>query len=149
MKKLITLIFALIVISCTKDIPNTIKFSTSKGVPTIKAKLNGIDGTFLIDTGASISIIDSSLVHEYGFKLIKFTNGTVNGIGGSVGLYETTNAKLFYNDTAMYVNFKASNLTHVRETLNIVGIIGTDYFQQNNIIIDYENNVLRKPIISN
>ena len=50
----------------------------------------------------------------------------------------------YYNREPMYIRFKSADMKNIRHKLGIVGIIGSDYLLQHNMIIDYKNKVLRK-----
>ena len=146
MKKiLLILTFTLVILSCEKnEIPNTIDFNTQNNLPMIKVNLNGKKAKFLVDSGASISILDSSAVSYYNFKVYRYTDMNVSGVGGRIKLYYVKDAKLIYGNEPMYVRFKSANLFKLRKELGIIGIIGGDFLIQNNMVLDYKNNKLRK-----
>lgn len=50
----------------------------------IKAKLNGLDACFLVDTGATIGMIDKKAEDDYGLKRGNRYNGTIIGAGGEI-----------------------------------------------------------------
>lgn len=145
-KLLLILVLSLMIFSCENknEIPNSIKFNTSSGLPIIKAKLNGKNANFLLDTGASMSVVDSSMVSRYNFKIHRSTDMTVSGLGGTKKLYHVSNARLYYNGQPMYVRFKSTNMRNIRLNVKVIGVLGSDYLIQNKLIIDYKNKVLRK-----
>jgi len=150
MKKIFFIIILVFtIISCNKDndIPDSIDFVISGGLPMIKCELNGKVGYFLIDTGANISIIDEGVTNKYNVTIYSFLDLTVDGIGGENPLYQTNNTKLTYKGQVMRVNFKSTDLSNLTNHLGFVGIIGSDFLIQNKIIIDYKNKVIRTPNI--
>ena len=112
----------------------------------IKAKLNGIKGRFILDTGASNSCVDISLAST--FKLQVEDSNTKAAGAGAIGM-ETKIAsqnKLqlkkweFKNCTMVLLD-----LTHVNTALTehnakaVDGIIGADILEKGKAIIDYKN----------
>lgn len=149
MKKIIFFIalsLTIITISCKKDepIPESIKFSISERLPIMDVTINGKKAKLLLDTGASASLIDSNLAEKYGFSVYNLIEMDVNGIGGSQKLYHTKGVEVYYLGQPMYVRFKSTDLKNIRLQLGIVGVVGTDYLQQHEMVIDYKNKVLRK-----
>jgi len=145
MKKILIVLAIITLFSCEREIePNTMNFTIRKGLPMLRVNINGLNGFLLVDTGASTSILDSSVVNIYKFKVYRFIDMEVSGIGGAIGMYYTADVDLKYNDESMNVNFKSSNLRNVRNNLGVIGILGSDYLIKNEIIVDYKNKVLRK-----
>jgi len=110
----------------------------------VTVNLNGIPADFIIDTGASISLIDKNHAEKYGFKNAN-RNGTgqISGFGGNaevtIGGYpdiEISGVEL--KSIKMYV----TNLGKINSRLNEwgifpVGILGADFLNKNKVIIDY------------
>lgn len=140
----IILLILLTLLSCNND---SIPFSTEIGMPILDVNINGKDAKLLLDTGASISIIDSSAVSEYDFNIYDKTNLNVSGIGGTIKLYYTDNTYTMSGVHTLDIDFKASNLTELRRNLGVVGVLGSDYLKENKLIIDFTNNTLRKASI--
>ena len=143
---IISLVFLLVFTSCEKDkdIPNSIKFSTTKVLPLINVEINGVKAKLLIDTGANLSMIDYHVAEKYGFKVINIQDMEVTGVGGVRKVYHTMGVETYYNGEPMYVRFKSADMKNIRFQLGIVGIVGSDYLLQHEMIIDYKNKVLRK-----
>lgn len=105
--------------------------------------LNGKMTLFLLDTGASSSLVDSSVRKEYGFTIGKALD-SISGIGGSRRIYEVKDVELKYRDHLLVVpKLKTSNISEIREALKIVGILGSDYLNAVGANIDFCNKVLR------
>jgi predicted aspartyl protease len=140
--RLIVILF-LFIISCKKEIPpNSIPFSTNKGVPIITVAINGKSAKLLVDTGATTSVIDSSVVEKYGFRVGNNLDIDFNGIGGRASMYYVDKAITTFNGEPMYIRYRASNMKNIRNSLGIVGIIGTNYLEQNKMIINYQDKLL-------
>jgi len=111
----------------------------------IKVKLNGINGKFILDTGASNSCIAINLAEK--FKLIVKDSETKAAGAGATGMETKISSKNKINIS----NWKFKNLTVVLLDLNHVntaliehnasavdGIIGADILEKGKAIIDYE-----------
>ena len=110
----------------------------------IKAKLNGVKGRFILDTGASNSCIDISLADK--FKLLVEDSETKAAGAGAIGM-ET---KISSQNSLKLKDWKFNNcavvlldLTHVNTALTehdakaVHGIIGADILEKGSAIIDY------------
>ncbi|NLP57648.1 retropepsin-like aspartic protease [Lutibacter sp. B1] len=115
----------------------------------VKAKVNGIKGRFILDTGASNSCLDIALADK--FKLNVSDSDTKAAGAGAIGM-ET---KVSVNNEIglkkwIYKNFSIVllDLTHVNTALTehkseaVDGIIGADILEKGNAIIDYKNKLL-------
>ena len=115
----------------------------------VKAKINGVKGKFILDTGASNSCLDVNLAEK--FKLHVQDSNTKAAGAGAIGI-ETkiaTHNKIelkkwkFYNFAIVLID-----LTHVNTALTehgseeVDGIIGADILEKGNAIIDYKNKLL-------
>lgn len=127
-----------------------IKFKVSKTQHLlIKAKINGIKGNFILDTGASNSCIGFESIEL--FQLTANDSQTKAAGAGATGMLTQTSAgnKLQLGDWK-YKNFDLVifDLSHVNEALRqykakpIHGIIGADVLMKGKGIIDYYNHCL-------
>ncbi len=111
----------------------------------LKAKLNGVKGRFILDTGASNSCIDINLAEK--FKLVVEDSETKAAGAGAIGM-ETKISKenKLVIDKWKYHNFTIVllDLTHVNTALTehsakeVHGIIGADILEKSKAIIDYK-----------
>lgn len=110
----------------------------------VTAKINGVKGKFILDTGASNSCIDLHLAEK--FKLSFKDSETKAAGAGASGMstkISTKNSLKFKNWE--YKNFTVVllDLSHVNTALTehnaneVDGIIGADILQKGNAIIDY------------
>ena len=136
------------------------KFLKSKGYSSIKliflvtkhylieAKVNGIDGRFILDTGASNSCICTSL--EDKFKVISKESKEKASSANS----EMTNTKISKSNIIQIgkwedkINLITFDMSHINNALSekkinpIDGIIGADALKKSKAVIDYESNKL-------
>ena len=114
----------------------------------IEAKVNGIDGTFILDTGASNSCICTSL--EDKFKVISKQSKEKASSANS----EMTNTKISKSNIIQIgkwedkINLISFDMNHINNALSqkkvppIDGIIGADALKKSKAVIDYESNKL-------
>ena len=114
----------------------------------IVAKVNGIDGRFILDTGASNSCICTSL--EDKFKVISKQSKEKASSANS----EMTNTKISKRNTIQIgkwedkINLISFDMNHINNALSqkkvspIDGILGADILKKSNSILDYKSNKL-------
>ena len=142
MKKLL-LLLSLIFLTCTNK--DGIPFKMVGNLPVIEAELNGINGKFLLDSGAEISILDLNSMYIYGYSIDETKPKTfVTGIGGSKPTFTLKNVELSLDGVPIGFIFKGLDIRTLRRSYGIVGIIGSDYMNKHNLMIDYEAKTLRK-----
>jgi hypothetical protein len=110
----------------------------------IEAKVNGINGRFILDTGASNSCICTSL--EDKFKVISKDSKEKASSANS----EMTNTKISKKNTIKIRKWKAKinlisfDMNHINNALSqkkvnpIDGIIGADVLKKSKAILDYK-----------
>jgi predicted aspartyl protease len=111
----------------------------------IKAKLNGVKGRFILDTGASNSCIDINLADK--FNLVVEDSETKAAGAGATGM----DTKISKENRLSIKQWKYRNftivlldLTHVNTALTehsaqkVHGIIGADILEKGKAIIDYK-----------
>ena len=115
----------------------------------ITAKINGVKGSFILDTGASNSCLGFDGISK--FQLIAETSETKAAGAGATGM-ETQLSK---NNLLQLSHWKTSkfhlvifDMQHVNQALNeyktkpVDGIIGADILLKGKAIIDYYNHYL-------
>ena len=112
----------------------------------IEAKVNGINGRFILDTGASNSCICTSL--EDKFKVISKQSKEKASSANS----EMTNTNLSKSNIIQIgkwvdkINLISFDMNHINKILSekgidsIDGIIGADVLKKSNAILDYKSN---------
>ena len=114
----------------------------------IEAKVNGIDGTFILDTGASNSCICTSL--EDKFKVISKESKEK----ASSATSQMTHTKISKSNTIQIgkwedkINIITFDMNHINNSLSekkidpIDGIMGADILKKSKAILDYKSNKL-------
>ena len=114
----------------------------------LEAKINGINGRFILDTGASNSCICTSLEHN--FNII--SKETIEKASSATS--EISNTKISKNNTIQIgkwenkINLITFDMSHINHALNdkkidsVSGIIGADVLKKSKAILDYNSNKL-------
>ena len=114
----------------------------------LEAKINGINGKFILDTGASNSCICTSL--EIKFKAISKESKEK----ASSATSQMTHTKISKSNTIQIGNWKNTinlitfNMNHINKALSekkvdpIDGIVGADVLKKSKAILDYKSNKL-------
>ena len=114
----------------------------------LEANINGINGKFILDTGASNSCICSSL--ENNFNII--SKETINKASSATS--EISNTKISKNNTIQIgkwenkTNLITFDMSHINHALSekkidsVSGIIGADILKKSKAILDCKSNKL-------
>lgn len=113
--------------------------------PIIEGEINGKSAYFLLDTGASIALIDENQIEEYQLQYGELFPGTIISTGGSTSMtYFCQNNIEIANK---YIkDFVLINLTQIRNSIkretgiDILGVISYPQLQQLQLTIDIEKN---------
>ena len=115
----------------------------------VQAKINGIKGRFILDTGASNSCVGIDAIAA--FNLIAEASETKAAGAGAVGMETqlSKNNRLKIGDWETHtLHLVLFDLSHVNTALTqhkakeVAGIIGADILQQGKAVIDYNKYVL-------
>lgn len=115
----------------------------------IKAKINGVSGNFILDTGASNSCVGFESIERFELNAKK-SKTKASGAGGTgmktqISAQNTLQLGSWKNQDFSIVIF---DLSHVNEALEsykakpVHGIIGADVLLEGKAIIDYYNHCL-------
>ncbi|MDA9241831.1 retroviral-like aspartic protease family protein [Flavobacteriaceae bacterium] len=114
----------------------------------LKACINGVEGKFILDSGASSSCICLSLENKFKISSKK------NKIKASSATSDMEDTRLSKNNTietgkwGSTINLVSIDMTHInrvlseKETESVDGIIGADVLKKSKAVIDYESNKL-------
>ena len=114
----------------------------------LKACINGVEGKFILDSGASSSCICLSLENKFKISSKK------NKIKASSATSNMEDTRLSKNNTIELRKWRITNnlvsidMTHINRVLNeketesVDGIIGADVLKKSKAVIDYESNKL-------
>lgn len=166
MKKIITTMFILIHISCNNSINSNrintieskytllnsfndkkeereIEFKIKRGLPVVKLKLNGRDANFLIDTGATSSVLNMGSANYYGFSYRIHDGSYFTGANGAqIRSGFIHGAKLYDGDSEIEIRFKAIDIQKVSIEYGIAGVLGTDFLLRTKANVDYNEKLL-------
>lgn len=128
---------------------NEIKFITVGCIPVVEGRINGKKAFFVIDTGASISILDEACSKRFGFRVTASVDRTVIGLGGESRINDAINCSVEFGPLKIeHVIFRTKRLGEfvaiIRKNnhVEIVGIIGADVFDHYKININYKNRTI-------
>ena len=114
----------------------------------LKACINGVEGKFILDSGASSSCICLSLENKFKISSKK------NKIKASSATSNMEDTRLSKNNTIKIgkwrstINLVSIDMAHINKVLNeketesVDGIIGADVLKKSKAVIDYESNKL-------
>ena len=114
----------------------------------IKAKINGINGEFILDSGASNSCV--CITKEYKFKL-ETKISKISASSATSEISETSISKKNLVSISKYENtidLVTFDMSHINKTFNekeiesVDGIIGADALKKSKAILDYKSNKL-------
>jgi predicted aspartyl protease len=115
----------------------------------VKAKINGVEGSFILDTGASTSCVGFEAVKIFNLKA---KDSKIKAAGAGAVNMETqiskSNKVRIGKWTKKRVALVLFNLDHVNTALTqheaepVHGIIGADILQKGKAVIDYDKNCL-------
>lgn len=118
----------------------------------INAKINGVDGVYILDSGAGQTVVDAKQSDTLKLKL-NYEETALTG--GGVGAHSMENVPS-YNNTIEINNFKIDNqvvavmslesawesLARVGAEDELFGIIGVDILKTGNAIVDFSSMTL-------
>ena len=111
----------------------------------VEGKVNDNPAYFLVDTGASIAILDNDRRKEYGLKVGRRFNGTIVGAGGEMRNIRHCDSFVYIEDRVL-TQFVLADITPVvnsikKETgVEILGIISLPQMKMANIGLDCNDN---------
>ncbi len=118
-----------------------IPFRTMGKLMVVEAKVNGVKGYFIVDSGAPFLVLNSKYFPHLGTPL-RFVK--VSGVTGDVGEVLTATVSSFEwgGIRANSLNCHVVDLRHLerRPTDSIFGLIGFEVFQNLEMLMDYDEN---------
>ena len=108
-------------------------------LPTLPVELNGKIVSFLLDSGASSSVVDSTLRKKHNFIMLAEVD-SITGIGGARRVYGVKDIILRYRDKILKVpKLKTSDLSEVRRAIGVSGILGSDFLMANLAHVNFKS----------
>ncbi|MBL0743144.1 retropepsin-like aspartic protease [Chryseolinea lacunae] len=132
--------------------PQRVRFQPYGRIPVIEAKLNGKPAFFIVDTGASVSILNEQAARHFGFRIA--TEGMyeaveVTGFNGTSTMHHAGRCILEIGDLQIRsLRFKSRDMSDFssvffdQERIRIAGILGADMLTQYNMTIDFGTKTL-------
>ena len=126
---------------------NKISFKESldlTSIPIVTFENNGRKINFLLDTGASKSIINSSELSTCKYETIKGVCSILTGMDGIPRNTEYVKLVLSYNGKEYVDNFQKTDMSAAfnaikRDTgVNIHGVLGTAFFNKYKYVLDFD-----------
>lgn len=111
----------------------------------INGKVNGKDWPFLLDTGASIALIDKDMIKKAKLIKGKSYNGTIVGAGGELEDLHYCNTFVEFPNGKKVAQFILADISHVKDSIyretgiEILGIISLPQMKFLTIQLDLAN----------
>lgn len=109
----------------------------------VSVTLNGQAATFVVDTGANVTVLDAALAEKFGLKPRLGLRGAAVGLGGSTGARQWSLEELRVGPVAArqetIVTTDLSQVTHALSRLSdepVSGIVGQDVMKAQQAVID-------------
>ena len=149
MKNLFKIVVVLFVIGLQSSFAqDVIPFKIIKKLPVIEVLVNGKQAYLLIDTGASISLMDSGGQKYFKYYTVedKYNKySAIGGVGGNMQIERVQGFVMTIQGIEIEYFQYAVNLEAVRTKVRgVVGILGSDYLAKQGYVVDFVNNQLRK-----
>jgi predicted aspartyl protease len=143
----LTLLFSLFYSPSAQAKPTPILFERVSGLIVVQAKVNqGAPATFIVDTGASITLVSQAFVRERQLKSI--SRQVQLSVVGSNKAQAVTLVQLdrFALGNVVLNNQQAivQNLDAIEHLLKrpLAGVIGASFLQRYRVVIDYPHRIL-------
>ena len=125
-------------------------FLKEKTIPVITFKLDNNKINLILDTGSELNILNEDYYksHSKNFILIDSVNNPINTVNGIV-LQKTYIVETILNDS-INIRFNVMDITDMvdnmfyNQQMIINGLLGIDFFYDNNVVIDFKNKKLSR-----
>lgn len=130
----------------TEPPPRSVVFHTIGRIPVIEARLNGKPARFIIDTGASVSILNAGEAAFYGFEVFNQEDAGVDvaGFSGISRIQSTGRCIIEIGDLKItHLRFKSRDMHDFAAVLypsgeaRVAGILGGDLLAYYQMRIDF------------
>ncbi|MEP1034994.1 aspartyl protease family protein [Ekhidna sp.] len=134
----------------SSDQLTTVDFEMYHNIIIVEAYVNNKWSKFIVDTGASVSLLDFTQSKKYDFTYSIDTDNRLTGFGGKTRLMRTSEVSFTMKGalTDRPFSFSASDLSGLNTILSqsqqrVLGILGNDFLQSHGAIIDYRRKKLQ------
>jgi hypothetical protein len=129
---------------------DTTALTIIKNVPLVLGAINDQPAYFLIDTGASVTLLNESLQNRYHFEVVDnryLIKHDIIGMGGRSALKEARTARVKIGVHEIFFINMASDLDNISAEfapfkITIAGIIGTDLLITLGSVVDLESKTI-------
>ena len=139
--------------SCKKDEPTpglVTKIDDFRRLPIVKGTLNGQKANFILDTGATISVIDLNQLSKYKVRNGGPMDDVVIGYGGTVSskVY-LNNVEVKLGDLVLSSEFQGQDIGQLLGVIEeqtgtkLVGIIGNNNISKSKLTLDFKRGEVR------
>lgn len=139
MKTFILLLLSLILSACAHNNNQGDFINYDCNIPIIECVLGNDTVNLIVDSGAEYSLINGDYYKSNTqFNLIRRVETKFSGIGGTNIQFSDI---VQINTSLGYITFVEQDLTQILNQLsqyNIVGVLGSDFLEANDYIIDYK-----------
>lgn len=114
----------------------------------IKCSINGRGGVLLIDTGASVGLLDRNVKKQYQLKEGREWNGKLVGAGGKIGHTYICDSIAVMPNGSKVGQFLLTDISSVRDSIEretgetIIGILGLPQMKWLNMQLDFNDNMI-------
>ncbi|MEO7768434.1 MAG: retropepsin-like aspartic protease [Ferruginibacter sp.] len=121
----------------------TIPFSRAGNLILIQAKVDSVEGNFILDTGAPYLVLNITYFRNYPTTSTDGEQTSITG-DGMTGARTTIDHLTLGAFNYFKVQADLINLGHIEKSKNvkIIGLLGLELFRQCEMIVDYEKNLL-------
>jgi hypothetical protein len=119
-----------------------IPFNRAGNLILLKAKVDTIEGNFILDTGAPGLVLNLTYFRQYQTTAADDRVGVTGSVSNAL---QTTVDSFFFADKIHYkTEADLLSLGHIedRKHIKILGLIGVSFFKQSELIIDYEKSLI-------
>jgi len=124
-----------------------VPFTTIGMIPVIEGKINGKRAYFIVDTGASCSLLNEQAAGRYGFKYRARSEEQVVGLNGQAKINMAFNYDVQLGTIRLkQAIFRTRHLTELttiiraNDHIDVAGIIGADILKRYGMVIDFNSN---------
>ncbi|MEQ9404294.1 MAG: aspartyl protease family protein [Cyclobacteriaceae bacterium] len=150
-RKIVYLVWGAMMSGCVIQQPvvgdekvQAVNFEIHNNILIVEAYVNQKWAKFVVDTGASISLLDYNQAKKYDFRYFADTDTKLTGFGGRSRLMKTSGVAFrLHGLNDRESGFFASDLSGINKILSgsnqrVLGILGSDFLIANGAVIDYQ-----------
>ncbi|MEP2304637.1 MAG: aspartyl protease family protein [Ekhidna sp.] len=127
----------------------SVDFEVHHNIIIVEAYVNDKWSKFIVDTGASVSLLDFTQSKKYDFTYSIDVDNKLTGFGGRSQLMKTSEVSFAMQGAlaSSSFSFSASDLSRLNRILSqshqrVLGILGNDFLRSHGAIIDYQQQKL-------